>query len=115
MRIQIAFEDHVFTATLYDNPTARDLFSMLPIDLSIEDYSNNEKIAYPSRKLSVDGRTEFSNEAPGDICYYIPWGNIVFYYAGYSAASSLVRLGRLDGGIDPLMTRGTFPLRIDRA
>jgi hypothetical protein len=31
------------TATLYDNPSARDLASMLPLDLSIDDYSTNEK------------------------------------------------------------------------
>lgn len=102
MRIRIAFADHVFTATLDDNPTARDLFSMLPLDLSIEDYSNNEKIAYPPRRLTEEGRTPFGNETPGDICYYIPWGNVVFYYAGYRAASSLIRLGRLDGGIETL-------------
>lgn len=115
MRIRIAFFDHAFTATLDDNPTARDLFSMLPLDLSIEDYSNNEKIAYPPRKLTEAGRNRFGNEAPGDICYYAPWGNIVFYYAGYRYDPGLIRLGRLDGGIDPLMTRGTFPLRIERA
>ena len=114
MKIEIAFADHVFTGTLNDNPTARDLLSMLPLNLSIEDYSNNEKITYPPRKLSVEGRTSFSNAAPGDICYYIPWGNIVFYYAGYSPSSSLIRLGRLDGGIEPLLTKGTFPLRIRR-
>jgi hypothetical protein len=38
VRIRIAFYNLTLTATLYDNPTARDLASMLPLDLKIEDY-----------------------------------------------------------------------------
>jgi hypothetical protein len=114
MRIEIAFGDHVFMATLYDNPSTRDLLSMLPLDLTIEDYSNNEKIAYPPRKLTEEGSGPFGNEAPGDLCYYAPWGNLVFYYADYRYSRGVIRLGRLDGGIEPLLTRGKFPLHIKR-
>lgn len=114
MNIHVAFGGQEFTATLYDNPSARELASMLPLDVKIEDYSNNEKIAYLPRKLSESGLEPFDDEAPGDVCYYAPWGNIVFYYAGYRYSSGLVRLGRLDGGIEPLLTRGVFPLSIER-
>ena len=114
MKVRIAFNDHDFTATLYDNPSARDLASMLPLDLTIDDYANNEKIAYLPRKLTEEGSGPFSNEAPGDLCYYVPWGNLAFFYAGYRYSSGLIRLGRLDGGIEPLLTRGKFPLRVER-
>ena len=50
------------TATLYDNPSARDFASMLPLDLTIEDYANNEKIAYLPRKLTEEGSGPFGNE-----------------------------------------------------
>jgi hypothetical protein len=30
MKIECAFSDHIFAASLYDNPSARDLASMLP-------------------------------------------------------------------------------------
>ena len=113
MRIGIAFADHEFTATLYDNPSARDFASMLPLDLSIDDYANNEKIAYLPRKLTEEGAGPFSNERPGDLCYYAPWGNLAFFYDGYRYSSGLIRLGRLDDGVEPLLTRGEFPLRID--
>ena len=113
MKMRIAFADQDFTATLYDNPSARDLASMLPLDLSIADYANNEKIAYLPRKLTEEGAGPFANEAPGDLCYYAPWGNLEFFYAGYRYSSGLIRLGRLDGGIEPLLARGEFPLRIE--
>ncbi|HMR34392.1 MAG TPA: cyclophilin-like fold protein [Geminicoccus sp.] len=113
MRIRIAFNGLAFTATLDDNPSARDLASMLPLDLTIEDYSTNEKIAYLPRKLTEEGSGPFTGEAPGDLCYYAPWGNLAFFHAGYRYSRGLVRLGRLDGGIEPLLTRGEFPLRIE--
>jgi hypothetical protein len=114
MRVEFAFSEHVFTASLYDNPSARDFASLLPLDLTIEDYSTNEKICYLPRKLTEEGSGPFVNEAPGDLCYYAPWGNLAFFYAGYRFSHGLIRLGRLDGGFEPLLTRGKFPLRIRR-
>ena len=55
MRIRLTFDGRTMTATLYDNPSARDLATLLPLDLTIEDYGNNEKIAYLPRKLTEDG------------------------------------------------------------
>jgi len=113
MKVRFAFNGRDFTATLYDNPSARDLASMLPLELRIDDYSNNEKIAYLPRKLATEGSGPFANEAPGDLCYYAPWGNLVFFYAAYRHSSGLIRLGRLDDGTQPLLTRGAFPLRAE--
>ncbi|MGO7594238.1 cyclophilin-like fold protein, partial [Rhizobium leguminosarum] len=46
VRIRIGFNNLTLTATLSDNPTARDLASMLPLNLKIEDYGRNEKIVH---------------------------------------------------------------------
>ena len=100
-------------ATLYDNPSARDFASMLPLDLTIDDYSINEKIAYLPRKLTEEGGGPFGNEAPGDLAYYAPWGNLVFFYGSYRYSSGLIRLGRIDGDIAPLLVRGKFDLHIE--
>lgn len=113
MRIRGTFSDQTFTAMLQDNPSARDFASMLPLDLSIDDYATNEKIAYLPRKLTEAGSGPFSNEAPGDLCYYAPWGNLAFFYGTYRYSKGLIRLGRLDDGVKPLLTRGKFPLRIE--
>ena len=113
MKIHIEFDGRSMTATLYDNPSARDLASMLPLDLTIDDYSTNEKIAYLPRKLTEEGSGPFGNEAPGDLAYYAPWGNLAFFHGTYRYSSGLIRLGRIDGDIAPLLVRGKFDLRIE--
>ncbi len=112
MRIRATFAGQTLTIALVDNPSARDLLTLLPLDLNISDYSTNEKIAYLPRKLTEEGSGRFDNEAPGDFAYYAPWGNLVFYYAPYRYSSGLIRLGRIEGGVEPLKMRGEFPLRI---
>lgn len=112
-RLAAAFDGRTVTAVLFDNPTARDLVSMLPLDLAFEDYSTNEKIARLPRKLTEVGAGPFSGEAPGDLCYYAPWGNLAFFHGGYDWSAGLIRLGRLEGGVEPLLRRGRFPLRLD--
>ena len=84
-----------------------------PLDLTIEDYSNNEKISYLPRKLTEEGSGPFTNEAQGDLCYYAPWGNLASFHAGYRYSNGLIRLGRLDDDAKPLLTKGRFPLRIE--
>jgi len=114
MKIRIEFNGVSMTATLYDNPSVRDFTSMLPLDLTIDNYSTNEKIAYLPRKLTEEGSGPFDNERPGDLAYYAPWGNLVFFYGSYRYSSGLIRLGRIDGDIAPLLVRGKFNLHIER-
>lgn len=113
MRIRMTFNGRIMTATLYDNPSARDFFSMLPLDLTIDNYANNEKIAYLPRKLTEEASGPFGNERPYDLCYFSPWGNLALFYAGYRHSSGLIRLGRFDEGYETLHVRGEFPLRIE--
>jgi hypothetical protein len=101
------------TATLYDNPSARDFASMLPLDLTNDDYSTNEKIAYLPRKLTEEGSGPFGSEAPGDLGYYAPWGNLAFFYDDYRYSGGLIQLGRIDGDFAPLLVRGEFDLHIE--
>ena len=114
MNIRMTFGGQALTGVLYDNASARDLFSMLPLDLTIDNYANNERIAYLPRQLTQQGSGAFDNEQPGDICYYVPWGNLALFHAGYSYSNGLIRLGRLDD-FHPLLTRGKFPLRVEAA
>jgi hypothetical protein len=114
MKIRMNFDGRTMTATLYDNPSARDFYSMLPLDLTIDNYANNEKIAYLPRKLTEEGSGRFGNEQAGDLCYFAPWGNLAMFYARYRWSDGLIRLGRFDTGFEPLLTRGEFPLRIER-
>ncbi|MFC9220575.1 cyclophilin-like fold protein [Streptomyces hygroscopicus] len=83
--------------TMEDNPAARDFLSMLPLTLAFKDFAGNEKISYLPRELDHDD-TEGSILNQGDFLYYIPWGNVGFWYTTDSsthAEDSLV-LGRFD-------------------
>src|SRR3569833_2496319 len=64
-KIRMTFGGKTMTATLYDNTSARDFASMLPLDLTIDDYSNNEKIAYLPRKLTEEGSGAGGGGRPG--------------------------------------------------
>lgn len=87
MKIRLTINGQSATATLDDNPTARDFLSMLPLALTLEDYASTEKIAYPPRKLSTQGAPAGIDPEIGDITYYAPWGNLALFYKdfGYSA------------------------------
>ena len=111
MRLSFTFADQAFAATLEDNPSARDLASMLPLDLTISDYSTNEKIAYLPRKLTEEGSGRFDDEAPGDLCYYAPWGNLALFHSGYRWSRGLIGLA-VSTTDRPPQVRGEFPLRI---
>lgn len=112
MRIRCSFADQDFTLALQDSATTRDLVSMLPLDLTIEDFSTNEKIAHLPRRLDEAGLTDCQDEAPGDLCYFTGWGNLAFFHGDYSYHGDLIRLGKIEGGIKPLLKKGKFPLRI---
>lgn len=112
MRVRFAFGSFTMTATLYDNPSAHDFHSMLPLDLTISDFGNNEKIAYLPRKLTEEGNGPFANEQPYDLCYYVPWGNLAMFHGGYRH-TGLIRLGRFDEGFEALHEAGEYRLRIE--
>lgn len=112
MRVRFTFNDLTMTAVLYDNPSARDFFSMLPLDLTISDFGGNEKIAHLPRKLTEQGNGPFDNEQPYDLCYYMPWGNLAMFHSAYRHPG-LIRLGRFEEGQQALHVAGEFPLRIE--
>ena len=109
MKIRISFNDSDLTATLEDNPTARDFASLLPLQgLKIENYGNNEKISYLPRKLTEEGSGPFGNERPGDLGYFAPWGNLAMYHGDYRWSRGLIRLGPVRGKLRPSPCAGRF-------
>jgi hypothetical protein len=102
MRIQFVLNGRTFTGRLDDNPTARDFYSMLPMTLTLQDYSATEKISYLPRRLSDAGAPEGVRPSLGDIGYYAPWGNLAIFYKGFGYSKGLIKLGRFDSGVDEL-------------
>ncbi|ORT60995.1 cyclophilin-like fold protein [Streptomyces sp. CB03238] len=103
MDIRVTLDGRPVDATLNDSPAARDLASLLPLTLDLEDFHGTERIGYPPRKLSTAGAPEPTAPRAGDLAYYAPWGNLALFYRGGPAASAdLLVLGHIDADTDQL-------------
>jgi hypothetical protein len=114
--IRVIIEDIVLPGRLWNNPTARDLISQLPLTLIFRDFNGVEKIAQLPRKLSMDGVPAGDDPLPRDIGYYNPSGNLVFYYDDVGYFTGIVRIGQFDGSMDAIVSQtGNFTARIELA
>ena len=86
-----------------DNPAIRDFLSMLPLTLTLEEFAGREKIGYLPRRLAYSG-SPGSDPEDGDLIYYIPWGNIGFYYntAGIGYSDQTIHLGTYNASLELL-------------
>ena len=107
-RIRITIGDRVLTARIYDNATSRDFIAQLPITVDMTDFASSEKIFYPPQTMSTADRETVSDPMAGDINVYAPWGNIAIFYKNYSASNSLIRIGRIEEGIEVLNVPGAI-------
>jgi hypothetical protein len=115
--IRITFGDTELTARLDDNPTARDLAAQLPLTLTFRDHNNVEKTAPLPRELSLDRAPEGHDPAAGDIGYWAPDGDLVFYYDSDAPFfNGIVRIGEFDGDMDAIERQSDdFRVTIERA
>lgn len=113
MKIRLTINGKSTTATLDDNPTARDFLALLPLTLMLEDYASTEKIAYPPRKFSTQGAPVGIDPEVGDITYYAPWGNLALFYRDFGYSPGLIRLGRFDADVDMIRTKGSLKATIE--
>lgn len=115
LKIGITVGSRTITATMEDNAAARDFLSRLPLEVTLSDYSNAEKIFYPSPALTTSKDARSCTPAPGDITIYVPWGNVAIFYKSGSRSNDLIRIGRIDGnGIDALGIPGSLSVRFER-
>jgi hypothetical protein len=114
--IRITFGDTELTARLQDNATARDLAAQLPLTLTFNDLNSVEKIAPLPRELSLDGAPEGADPVVGDIGYWAPDGNLVFYYGDVGFWNGIVRIGEFDREMDAVERQSEdFSVTIERA
>ena len=110
MKIRMNVEGAEVTATLDDNATSRDFVSLLPLTLPLKDYAQTEKISDLPKRLSTEGAPPGADPSVGDIAYYAPWGNLAIYYRDFGYSNGLVKLGKIDSGVEALNRPG--PLRV---
>jgi hypothetical protein len=113
MKISIEVEGKVITVTLEDSAVSTDFITLLPLTLTLNDYASTEKISDLPRRLSTQGAPAGSDPSIGDITYYSPWGNLAIFYRDSGYASGLIKLGKINSGIEALNRPGSFRVKID--
>lgn len=114
MKIRLTVNGRTATATLYDNPTAQDFASLLPLSLTMTDYDTIERVSDLPRKLSTQGAPEGMTPVAGELTHYAPWGNLALFIQGRSYSRSLLPLGKVDEGLSILAQPGPYKVRIER-
>jgi len=114
MKIRLTVDNQVATATLYDNATARDFATLLPLSLTMTDYDKIERVANLGRKLSTQNAPDGMAPMPGELTHYAPWGNLAIFIETRSFSRGLLPLGKVDDGLDILSQPGPYQLHIER-
>ena len=98
MKIQVSDGTNAITYELNETSAAKSLYGMLPLEVKVENYGNNEKIFYPPTAVSY-GADCIEGDCPaGTLALFSPWGNVVMYYGAASRYSGLYILGKATQG-----------------
>ncbi|MET7335343.1 cyclophilin-like fold protein [Nonomuraea sp. NPDC005650] len=102
-RIAVRIGDKAFTIQLYNNPTAKDLVSQLPLTLTADDYPGyDEKVVRVQNPLSMEGAPDGDEPAIPEVGYYEPGQWIALYYGPIGYWPGKVPLGRIDASVEEL-------------
>ena len=86
---------------LNDTSVSRSFYAQLPLTVAVENYSNNEKIFQPSKKLDCSNAQEGACPV-GSIAYFSPWNNVCMYYGDMSRYSGLYVMGKAVSGTEQI-------------
>lgn len=114
-RIHVITGTETMPATLDDTPAARDFVSLLPLELVLTDFHGIQKVADLPRKLDTSGAPASYKPSAGDLTIYAPWGNFAIFYKPFETALGLVRLGKFESLLAPLLQEGEIAVRIEKA
>ena len=98
MKISVSANGNTTVFELNNSPAARSLYDQLPLNIEVENYSDNEKIFYPPKKLDTTGTPQANAHRAGTLAYYAPWGDVVMFYGSFGSASGLYTLGHAVSG-----------------
>jgi hypothetical protein len=112
MKVHVTANSKTTVFELNNSQAAKDLYFQLPLSIKVEDYSNNEKIFYPPKKLNTTN-TPQANAKSGTFAYYAPWGDVVMFYGDFGSAAGLYELGNAVSGGEHI-NEMTGTLRIEK-
>lgn len=115
IKIKLIFNNEEVIVKLYNNPSSRDFWALLPLTLTFQDYAGVEKISYLPRKLSTKDAPAGCTPTTGDFTYYSPWGNLAIFCKNFQYSNGLIILGKIESGIEKLANmRSDFTVKIEK-
>jgi len=101
-RVRFSMPGAEIVIRVADNPTSRDFVSKLPLTLTFEEFAGKEKISYLPQRLTTEGSSGTATRN-GDLIYFVPWGNLGFFYnAGGGPSDDVITIGTVESGMDQL-------------
>ena len=94
MKLKIAVDQTVFTATLFDNATAIAFKDRLPMTINMIELNGNEKYFVLAGRLPTDAFNPGTVQN-GDLMIYSS-DTLVLFYKTFSTSYSYTKLGRID-------------------
>jgi hypothetical protein len=76
--------------------------------------ATDEKFAHPPRRLDESGHMAVDDEAPRDLCCFLGWDSLAFVHDSYRCRGDLIRLGHIEGNVEPLLAQDEHASRLDR-
>lgn len=104
----------VFTAIMYDNPTAKAFTALLPITLNLTELNGNEKYVELPTKLPVDSHKP-NMIMNGDIMLFGS-STLVLFYQSFTTPYRYTMLGKIDdtSGIEAAFGSGNVELTFEQ-
>ena len=99
LKIKVVAKEIVFA--LNDTSVSRSFYAQLPLTVAVENYSNNEKIFQPPKKLDCSKVQEGACPV-GTIAYFSPWNNVCLYYGDMSRYPGLYVMGKAVSGTEQI-------------
>ncbi|WP_028042396.1 cyclophilin-like fold protein [Candidatus Stoquefichus massiliensis] len=100
MKIKVSNQMSEIIYLLKDNTASQTLYQQLPLDITVENYGNNEKIFYPLKPLDTTDTPLLQEGGKGTLAYFALWDDVVMYYGESHAYSELYILGEAIEGSD---------------
>jgi hypothetical protein len=107
-KLQLTIGSQIVNGTINDTEAGRAFASLLPITLTLSDYSKTEKVSDLPVKLNTSGAPSGYKPYTGDITYYAPWGNLAIFYKDFTYSHGLLSIGRIDEGLSVLLDEHPF-------
>ena len=101
MVIKVSSGETEILFALNESSACKSFYRQLPLMVAVENYSNNEKIFQPSKKLDCSNAQEGACPV-GSIAYFSPWNNVCLYYGDMSRYPGLYVMGKAVSGTEQI-------------